>query len=361
MGLFEPYRIGNLELRNRFVRSATFDATADSSGAATDASVTLYRELGHGGVGLIVTGYAFVSPEGQALPGQYGVHADAMVPGLRRLADAAHEGGSKIALQIVHAGNSSSYLADRNIEALSVSKMRGVRRPHREMTDEEIEAIVSDFASAAKRAKEAGFDALQLHGAHGYLMSQFLSPLLNRRTDRWGGAAENRRRFHLRVIRKIREAIGPDYPLMIKFGVKDDRERGLSLDEGLETARRMVERGIEAIEVSAGVGTPIEVRRKSEAERPYFRARAAAVKRAVAAPVMAVGGIRSLEVAESIVDSGDADLVSMCRPFIREPGLVARWAQGNRRPATCISCSRCLAVARTGEPLRCVEEHPSRE
>lgn len=359
--LFEPYRIGRLELRNRFVRSATWDATADSSGAVTDHSLALYRELGQGGIGLIVSGYAFVSTLGQALVGQYGAHSDDMLPGLRRLVEAAHQGGTKIALQIVHAGIDSPYLLGQGTTLLAVSRIPEMRRPHREMTGEEIEGIISDFAAAALRGREAGFDAIQLHGAHGYLMSQFLSLLLNLRTDRWGGSAENRRRFHLEVIRKVRQAIGTDFPLMIKFGVQDDREGGLSLSEGLETAQQMVAEGIDAIEVSAGIGNAAQATKEGDPERAYFRERAAAVKQAVIVPVIAVGGIRSLEMAKDIVDSGDTDLISMCRPFIREPGLVGRWQRGEVEPAKCISCNKCLGIAARGEPLECGEERRLRE
>lgn len=356
--LFESYRIGRLELRNRLVRSATWDATADSSGAVTNGSVPLYRELGQGGVGLIVSGYAFVSPLGQAAQGQYGAHTDDMVPGLHRLVQAAHQGGAKIALQVVHAGINSAYLRRKGVTTLAVSRMPQISTPHREITDEEIEAVISDFVSAAVRAREAGFDAVQFHGAHGYLMSQFLSPLFNLRTDKWGGSAENRRRFHLEVIRRVRQALGDDFPVMIKFGVQDDSEGGLPLSEGLETAQQMVENGIDAIEVSAGVGASARATREGD---PYFRERAAAVKRAVTVPVMVVGGIRSLEMAKSIVDSGDADLISMCRPFIREPGLVARWQRGEGEPARCISCSKCHAIVGRGETLECGEERRLRE
>jgi 2,4-dienoyl-CoA reductase-like NADH-dependent reductase (Old Yellow Enzyme family) len=359
--LFEPYRIGKLELRNRWVRSATWDATADSTGAATDNSFALYRELGKGGIGLIVSGYAFVSPHGQANPGQYGVYNDDMIPGLRRIAEAAHEGGAKIALQIVHAGINSGYLVGKGVTLMAMSRMPGMSRPHRKMTEEEIEAIISDFVAAAVRGREAGFDVIQLHGAHGYLMSQSESPLFNQRTDQWGGSAENRRRFHLEVVRGMRKALGADFPLMIKFGVQDDREGGLSLDEGLETARQMVAEGIDAIEVSAGVGQSAQATKEGDPERHYFRDRTAAVKRVVSVPVIAVGGIRSLEMAQSIVDGGYADLISMCRPFIREPDLLVRWQRGETAPAKCISCNRCFPIVSRGEPLECGEERRLRE
>jgi 2,4-dienoyl-CoA reductase-like NADH-dependent reductase (Old Yellow Enzyme family) len=234
-----------------------------------------------------------------------------------------------------------------------------VSTPHREITGEEIEAIIADFAAAAVRGVEAGFDAIQLHGAHGYLMSQFLSPVFNRRTDQWGGSAENRRRFHFEVIRKVRQAIGADFPLMVKFGVEEDKDGGLTLSDSLETARQMERSGIDAIEVSTGsevLPTIVQAMRKDDPERAYFRERAAAVKRAVKVPVMAVAGIRSLEMAKDIVDSGDADLISMCRPFIREPDLVNRWQRGEVEAAKCISCNTCLNMVGSGGPLACGQE-----
>jgi len=357
--LFEPYRIGRLELRNRFVRSATWDGAADDSGAVTDESVALHREVGQGGVGLIMGGHAYVSEIGQTDPNQYGVHTDDMIPGLRRMAQAAQQGGAKIALQINHTGGYTNYLAD-DVTRIAVSRTDKIDTPHRELTDEEIETIISDFASAAVRVREAGFDAVQLHGAHCYLMSQFLSPLYNKRTDRWGGSAENRRRFHLEVIRRVRQAVGTDFPILIKFGVQDDDEGGLSLSEGVAAAQKMAEEGIAAIEVSTGMSaenTFVRPAKKGAPEQAYFRELAAAVKRAVTVPVMAVGGIRSLKMARSIVDSGDADLISMCRPFIHEPGLVARWQRGEGDPVNaCISCKRCLRVPEKGKPIKCWQE-----
>ena len=352
--LFKSFRIGGLELKNRFVRSATWDNTADSSGAVTDNSVALYRKLGSGGIGLIVTGFAFISPSGKALPAQYGAHHDDMIPGLRRLVQAAHQGGAKIALQIVHAGINSAYLPRVGIETLAVSRKQDVDTPHRELTDEEIEGIISDFTSAAVRARKAGFDAVQLHGAHGYLLSQFLSPLYNFRTDRWGGTAENRSRFHLELVSKVRRQIGDDFPLLIKFGIQDDTEGGLPLNEGLETAKQMVARGIDAIEVSAGVGRIPMVARKEHAEFVPYRERAAALKQLVTVPVMVVSGIRSLDMAQSIVDSGDADLIAMSRPLIREPDLIARWQRGDNVPSDCVSCMKCHS--KNDEPVQCRKE-----
>ncbi len=356
IGLFQQYRIGNLVLKNRFVRSATWDATADSTGAVTDTSVALYRDLGQGGVGLIISGHTFVSPLGQAGYAQYGVYSDDMIPGLRRIVQAAHEGDAKIALQIAHSGISTNYLRHVGLTALAVSAMPRIKRPHREMTGEDIEATIADFAAAAVRAAEAGFDAVQLHGAHGYLMSQFLSPLYNHRTDHWGGSSRNRRRFHFEVLRAVRRAIGDAFPVLIKLGIEDDKDGGLTAGEGIHTAQAMAEAGIFAIEISNGFGNAIQTLKEGEGELAYFRERAALVKRAVKVPVIAVGGIRTLEMARNIIESGDADLVSMCRPLIREPGLIARWQRGETTPALCISCNKCMAIAAKGDPLECGEE-----
>ena len=348
--LFAPFAVANLQLRNRFMRSATYDGTADESGAVTEGSLDLYRQLAKGNIGLIVTGHAYISRLGQAGAGQYGIYSDNLVSGLSRLTAAVHREGGKVAIQIAHAGINSNFLERQGITALAVSASTEAQRPHREMDEEQIWTIVGEFASAARRAADAGFDAVQLHGAHGYLMSQFLSPLTNSRKDRWGGTPENRRRFHHEVLKSVRKALPEGFPLLIKFGARDDQEGGLLIEEGLETARQLAAAGIDGIEVSGGIGMTSVA--KGEA---YFRDRAAAVRHTVSVPVMAVAGIRSLSVAQSIVDSGDADMISMGRPFIREPNLIVRWER-DMRNAACVSCSRCFAFTRHGL-LLCGQDH----
>lgn len=357
--VLQPASLGGLELRNRFMRSATWDATADETGAVTDLSVKLYEDLAAGGVGLIVTGFAFVSDLGRTNPGHYGIHCDEMIPGISRLVQAAHEHGAKIAIQIAHAGGVSPYLAQRGKTALAPSQIEG-QQPQRALTGEEIEGIIDDFAAAAVRAREAGFDAVQLHGAHRYLMAQFLSPITNHRQDRWGGTPEDRRRFHVETVRRVRAAVGPDFPLMIKFGVMDDIDGGTLFEEGVATAKAMVEAGIDMLEVSAGISggnvSSSRVLPPGVTELAYYRERTARAKKELDIPVAVVGGIRSLEMAEDIVKSGDADLIALCRPLIREPSLIRRWLEGDRRPAICISCAKCMALCRRGEPLECGEE-----
>ncbi len=364
---FSPITIKGVVLPNRFMRSATHDGTADQSGAVTEKSLSIYRPLGEGDIGLVVSGFAFVSTLGQALPGQYGAHSDTMIPGLRQMAAAVHAGGGRIALQIVHAGATSPYLASQGILCPAPSRIEGRSMAHREMTSDEIEAAVRDFGAAAARAREAGFDAVQLHGAHGYLLSQFLSPLTNRRTDNWGGSLENRCRFHLEVIRQVRLQVGRDFPLLIKLGIMDDDLGGTTLAEGVAACRRMVEASIDAIEVSAGIGGDFLKRTIGrecipEEEEPYFRDRAAALKGGSPVPIALVGGIRSLETARAVLGAGEADMVAMSRAFIREPGLVRRWATGDLRPARCLVCNQCYRLLSTPEllPSYCWQENRSR-
>ena len=360
--LFDSIDIDGISIRNRFMRSATWDRTATDDGEVTDASVAIIDGLARGGVGLIVTGYAYVSDHGKAAVRQFGISDDRHIQGLRRLAKAAHDQGARIAAQIAHGGMSLGLLGGAKRVGLAPSQIEGYPLPHRAMTSEEVEDLVRDFGAAAARAKEAGFDAVQLHGAHGYLMSQFLSPRTNRRTDRWGGSPESRRRFHVEVMRSARRAVGAGYPIWIKLGLQDYTDDGLQLGEGLETLRALTSEGLSAAEISSGFGAgAARVNKPGDEERAYFREASAEAKRAVDIPIMLVGGLRSLSLGGDILRRGDADMISICRPLIREPDLISRWQRGDTAPAKCISCAKCLGAGLRGEPLQCEEERRLRE
>lgn len=361
--LFTPIKLGKMEIKNRFMRSATWDAMADSSGLITDRSKALYHELNTGGIGLIVTGFAFVSfPLGQAGVGQFGIYNDKMIPGWKSVVKEAHNNGSKIAMQIVHGGINSGFLVTKEASLCAVSSLpKYAGRKHHEMTGAEIEGIIADFIAAGVRVREAGFDAVQLHGAHGYLITQFMSPLFNQRSDKWGGTPENRRRFLLEIVKGLRKALGPDYPILIKFGVQDDKEGGMPLSEGLDACKEMVKAGMDSIEVSAGFGSAIQRLREGEVGKIVFRERAAAVKKAVNIPIAVVNGIRNLETADDIINSGDADMISLSRPFIREPHLLLRWQKGDNSPAKCISCGKCMPNGLVDSGLVCGEEERLRK
>jgi 2,4-dienoyl-CoA reductase-like NADH-dependent reductase (Old Yellow Enzyme family) len=348
--LFSKYKIGKMELKNRFARSATWDATANEDGSVTEKSISLYQALAEGGVGLIITGHIFVERQGKAGAGQYGIHSNEMIPGLKKLTDTVHKSGARIAAQLAHAG---LYSLEREETAKVVSEIPQVKRLQHEMTDSEISELIETFAVAAKRSVEAGFDAIQLHGAHGYLMSQFLSPLYNRRNDRWGGTAEKRRAFHIELLKAVKKAVGKDIPVFIKLGIMDEKDGGLTIEEGLETVKQMEKEGLDGVEVSLGFGTAIRTAPENDTDQAYFRDLAATIKKNVSIPVMAVGGIRTLKTAQDIINGGQADMISMCRPFICEPDIISRWRQNPESPAGCISCGKCFGNAVKYQMVSC--------
>jgi 2,4-dienoyl-CoA reductase-like NADH-dependent reductase (Old Yellow Enzyme family) len=348
-----------MALRNRFVRSATWEAMATPEGAVTPRLVDTIAALARGGVGLIVSSHAYVSPEGQAGPGQIGVYKDGLVSGLKQMAAGAHDHGAKMVLQLAHAG----YFAAHHLTGLppvavsAAVKLDEVTR--RELSLADIHEVVRAFAAAAARAKTAGFDGVQIHSAHGYLFNQFLSPLFNRRTDAYGGSLSNRVRVHLETIRAVRQAVGADYPVLIKLNGRDFIEGGLELEESVEAAVLMEQAGLDAIELSSGMTKfsrfgSARTKISNQAKEAYNQEEALVFKRRLKIPLILVGGIRSLPVAERLVAEGVCDFISMSRPLIREPDLIKRWQSGDRRKAACTSDNLCFGPARSGEGLYCV-------
>lgn len=358
--LFAATRIKSMSLSNRFVRSATWEGMAENDGSCSLRLIDLTARLAEGGVGLIITGHAYVRPEGQAGPWQIGVHDDAMIQGLADLAAGVHRAGGRIALQIAHAGcYAATALTGR--QALGPSPGIAGRTPDcRELSRDEISALSRSFGAAAARAKTAGFDAVQIHAAHGYLLSEFLSPFFNRRTDGYGGSVENRARIVLEVLQSVRGAVGDGYPVLIKINSEDFVEGGLSVDDMLRVSRLLETAGIDAIEMSGGTifasGEYASIR-QGDPDCPekevYYREAAVRFSENIGVPLMLVGGIRSFEVAEELVESGTADYISLCRPLIREPGLVARWRDGDRTRASCRSENACRGPLLKGEGLLC--------
>lgn len=358
--LFEKTAIKSLELANRFVRSATWEGMAETDGSCTQELIDITAGLAKGGAGLIITGHAYVSPEGQAGPWQIGVHNDEMLPGLTNMAAAVHRSGGKVALQIAHAG-CYGFVSATGIEPVGPSPGIAEKIPFcRELTCAEISAVCVAFGRAAGRAKAAGFDAVQIHAAHGYLLSEFLSPFFNRRTDHYGGSVGNRARIVLEVLQSVRKAVGDDYPVLIKLNSEDFIEGGLSVDDMLAIAALLEKAGIDAVEMSGGTiyaSADYSTVRTGALAKPeqevYYRGAAARFKAAFSVPLMLVGGIRSFEVAEALVNDGNADYIALCRPLIREPGLVSRWRSGDRRKAGCLSENACLGPLMKGEGLCC--------
>lgn len=383
--LFGPASLGGIPLRNRLVRSATLENTAAPDGLPTAATLRLYERLARGGVGLMVTGFAYVNLGGQSYPLQHGIHTDAAVPAWRRITDAVHARGARIAMQIAHGGRQTKPAALGGRQSLGPSAVPNLVyfSRSREMTEEEIWETIRDFGEAAVRVRAAGFDAVQLHAAHGYLISSFLSPFANRRRDAWGGDPQRRFRFLAEVYRAVRRAVGPGFPVLCKLNVDDFVWFGLGPREGFAAALRLQEMGLDALEISGGVmesvlsisrgDSPAAIvgrdrgwldrlylkvalglqRPRTRFREAYFLPYARTLKPMLRIPLILVGGIRSLGTAERILQEGLADFIAMSRPLIREPGLPNRWMSGDGRQSQCESCNKCLGEIEQGTALRC--------
>ena len=347
--LLHPWRLGSLEIPNRLVRSATEEGLSTGDGAPTQRLVDLTADLARGGVGLIVAGSAFICREGRGATNVTGIDRDALVEPLGRMCDAVHAAGGRLAVQLLHSGST--------LRPVMVAEKEGPYGPSAEtvdpvclapvkqLTKAQIAGIVQLYAQAASRAHRAGFDAVQIHAAHGYLIDQFLSPARNRREDAYGGSLKCRARLFYEVYEAVRGAVGPDFPVFVKMSAHDGWAGGGQPAEAALVAAELDRLGIDAIEVSAG--TPEATRRggwdhilPAPIPEGRFFAYALIIKEKVRCPVLSVEGWRDpLRIAEALER---IDAVSLCRPFIREPALVARWRNGDLAPATCISCNKCL-------------------
>lgn len=357
--LFEPSKINGLQLSNRFVRSATWAGLATDDGACTPQLIELMTNLAGGGVGLIISGHSYVSLEGKAGTRQLGVYKDELIPGLQKMTTAVHENDGKIVMQLAHAGIFAASV-QTGMTPLAPSNLAGVYDfAHKEMTAGDIQKAVADFAAGAHRAQQAGFDGVQIHAAHGYLLSQFLSPYFNRRRDDYGGSIQNRARALLEAVRAIRTIVGPGYPILVKMNCRDFHENGLTLEDAVEAGSMLAEAGLDAIEISggnrvAGKLGPARTGIKSADQEAYFRNEALAFKNKTKLPLILVGGNRSFQAAENLVTEGPVDFISMSRPFVREPDLINRWKSGDLSPAACLSDNLCFGPTRRGEGIYCV-------
>jgi 2,4-dienoyl-CoA reductase-like NADH-dependent reductase (Old Yellow Enzyme family) len=359
--MFEPSEINGLKLENRFIRSATWEGMAAEDGSCTPKLIQLVSDLARGGVGLIITSHSYVQKVGQARNGQLGIHSDDMIRGLTEMADAVHRQRGKIVCQLAHAGLFAR-IRFSGQTPIAPSDIPGIAEgPRREMTKEDIQTVVKAFTAAAKRARTAGFDGVQIHAAHGYLLSQFISPIFNHRTDEYGGSLENRARLPLEVLQAIRRNVGGGFPVLIKLNCKEFRDDGLQPDEFVQIGKMLADAGIDAIEVSGGLlispkHQPSQLGINKDEKEAYFREEAKALKKRVDIPIILVGGNRSFHVAERIVAQGVADYISMSRPLIREPHLINRWKAGDLTKSACVSDNMCFRPAIEGKGVYCVTE-----
>lgn len=361
--LFEPVSIRNLEMRNRFVRSATYDRLGDINSQVSDAQIKYISDLAEGGVGLIIFGITCVHHNGQVARFQNSIAGDEFIAGFNKITEAVHERGAKIALQLFHGGKEAKSVKNINLLPLAPSIIENdpyYSGEYRAMTERDIWEVIQAFGDGARRAKEAGFDAVQIHGAHGYLLSQFLSPYTNRRQDQWGGSLENRLRLHSEIYKDIRKKVGKDYPILIKIGVQDGFQGGLERNEGKQSAELLAKFGFDALEISQGLRgkyfeeTEFKANITSLDKEAYFRDLCREIKSKVNIPIIMVGGLRTLALMKEIIQNNEADFVALSRPLICEPSLIEDWKTNEKKKAKCISCNTCHDAVSHGKPIYCI-------
>jgi len=348
MNVFSEGRIGNLILKNRWIHSATHEGNANPDGSCGPDIIELNRKIAAGGVAANIVSFAFVHDTGHSLHGQIGIHNDDMIPGLAKMAETIKKENCRAIIQIGHAGchaNESLSHAQSIGPSPMVNVKGGVTR---QMTKTEIEDSIQWFADAARRAKEAGFEGIQLHMAHGYLLCSFLSPHYNHREDEYGGSIEGRIKLPLEVIQAVRREIGPDFPLLAKLNCEDGLDSGMTYDIMGHNVEIFQRAGLDAIEISGGCsadGAKWPSSRGFNPQTPeeegYFKKAAPYFRAKCSLPLILVGGNRTLEAGETMIADGTCDFLSISRPLIREPGLINRWAAGDTSRAKCISCNLC--------------------
>ncbi|MFX1390470.1 MAG: NADH:flavin oxidoreductase [Promethearchaeota archaeon] len=363
--LFSPEKIGNVQIKNRIIRSATFMGSAEKYGYVSDKLIQIYDNLANGGTGLVISGFTAVDPGGTASPYQACLYDDSFIPGQKKLVDKVHDYDNvKIAIQIAHTGRQGYHPKFHPVAPSPVPfKMTGLTP--REIKNEEIQDLITKFVDAGYRAYTCGYDFVQLHAAHGYLLSNFLSPFTNRRTDDYGGNIQNRVRILIDIYNGLKDKIGKNFPIIIKLQVEDFIPNGLILEEGVEYAKILSEVGFDAIEPSGGGGDAQTLTKKSypslrcktPEEENYFLPFAKRIKPLLrGCKLILMGGIKNPYFAEKVLKENIAEFISMSRPLIYEPHLPNRWKKGDLSPAKCISCNGCYMTMRNG-PVYCVTKN----
>jgi len=354
--LFSPGTMGRMELRNRVVMAPMCVQLAAESGAVTQRTIDYYARRAAGGAGLVIVEASYIAPEGKAFACQLGIHRDGLLPGHFELVEAIHRHGAKAAIQIHHGGGRAHPAFTGGVLlAPSPVAQEGIPAVPREVTAQEIEALADSYGRAAARAQRAGYDAVEIHGAHGYLIHEFLSPAANLRSDVYGGSRENRLRFAGLVIRRVREATGARFPVLFRMSA----EGGYEIEEAVEIARALEAWGVDAIHVSVGGTAPITLVSpdSSPMARPegWLTGHAATIKSRVSVPVIVVGEIRQPGFAEKILAQGKADFIALGRQFLADPDWPAKAEAGrDGEIRLCISCDYCrLALVHT-RPIRCL-------
>ena len=360
--LFSPDKIGPVRIKNRIVRSATFSGRAEKYGSVGEKMINFYDELAKGGTGLIISEFISVDISGTISPYQARLDSDSYISGQRKLVEKVHDIPEvKIAAQIGHTGKQGVHPKYPPIAPSAVKdKMTGLTP--RKLSKKEIEILIQKFVDAGYRSYLCGYDMVQLHAAHGYLLSNFISPYTNRRDDEYGGNIENMTRILIKIYEQLREKVDNSFPIIIKLQTQDFVPGGLVLEDSINIAKIIIKSGFDAIEPSGGIGEtqigtsdayPSKIIKNTDDEN-YFLATAKELKPFMKeSKLILVGGIKNPKSAENILKNGYADFISMSRPLLYEPDLPKRWQSGDLTPAKCISCNSCYLSMLTG-PTHCI-------
>jgi 2,4-dienoyl-CoA reductase-like NADH-dependent reductase (Old Yellow Enzyme family) len=315
--LFSPFTIKHTTLNSRLVLPPMANEASDESGAVNDKHLDFY--VRRADVGMLIVEHSYVQLAGRVKYNQLGLHDDRLIPGLRRLVEAIKTRGAVVGIQLAHGGGKVVRAATGGIVvAPSAGVVPGGKEPAEALAHDQIALLVADYVAAAQRALAAGFDFVEIHGAHGYLLSQFLSPLTNQRDDEYGGNLAGRLRLPLDIVRAVRAAIGPDTPLLYRLGASDFLPGGLTVEEGCQSAKALAAAGVDLLDVSSGLcgAQPPDWNGKTEG---YFVPLASAVRAAAGVPVIAVGGITHAQTADTFIREGQVDLVAVGRAFLKNP------------------------------------------
>lgn len=346
--LYKETRIGNMTLKNRFIRSATWENMATDEGHMTDKLYAIYEELAKGEVGLIITGYANIVEEEKPNAGMMGMYNDSFIDEYKKLTELVHTYDAKIAMQLAYGGTKTTHnVGERVIYAPSEVCEIGTQTLGKAMSQDEIDYIVQAFAQASRRAQQSGFDGVEIHAAHTYLINQFLSPYYNRREDQYGGSLDNRMRLLLEIYAEIRKLVGDEYPILVKLTASEFFEGGLTFAETRVICKKLETIGVDAIIISGNIhgkastmigecfdGYTIQ-------QEGYFHEYGQVISEEVNVPVITVGGLTDIAAIEEIADKTNIQYFALSRPLLSEPALIKRWKDGDRSPVECERCSKC--------------------
>jgi len=357
--LLSPIKIKTMELSNRVVLPPMGTNLGNPDGSVSEANLAYLKRMARGGAGLIIIEVCAVHPSAPSIASELGVYEDRFIPGLKKLTEIAHAAGSKIALQLHHAGRESLYLLQQK-RAMAPSPIRSLvfGLTPREMTLDDIDEIIAAFGTAAVRAREAGFDAVEVHGAHGYLLTQFLSALCNQRSDEYGGSLANRSRFIVEVLQEVRKGGGEDFPISLRISAEEFIKGGYTIEEIQPILPAFVGAGADIIHASLGThGSPAGITSAPLEYEPGFNVwRAKKVKEAVNVPVIAVGRFTDPALADEVIGRGDTDLVAFGRQFLTDPDFLNKAREGRPEDIRkCIACNQgCIERLILGEgTIRC--------